>query len=433
MMRRSNARKNHLPLVSAASSKRVQPSMLPITNRPLRAKYRDKKLLSVSNILLGCKLFAIIAMASLFRIIFRRTHRDRVRINSEDIIRRKMVHLNDYLPHLHEPEPRFVATPDYGGFNIQFLAEEDTLRSIDIEKQQEWEPHDIDIDENDIDTYYAFDDDIVRNPYSEYDDDSIRTSKHCRRVAWHRKLPINCNLIHELDFLSSIQDGTAEYAGEGAYRQVHLVQLDKDPSIAFKKYRWDASYDFRDLEFMRMDAVVAEVLSAEPDIVDIYGFCALAMVNEGILGGDLEDKATPIEIERGAFIENNRSANGPQPLNNLTATQKLVYSLEMAAALSKLHAYHGGVIVHDDIHLGQFLLDDFGHLKLQDFNRAEIMLWNEEDGEYCRYRNNPGDGEVRLWKFLLCSCSQMDNLTHFMYPTVSCSRRVLGSPFERED
>ncbi|GAX24170.1 hypothetical protein FisN_4Lh255 [Fistulifera solaris] len=307
-----------------------------------------------------------------------------------------MVHFrNSFLPHLHDAKPRHVATPDYGGLKIQFLAEENAPRAIDVLQQQNWPPHDRDTDENDIDTYYAFDDDIVRNPYSEYDDDSIRTSKHCRRVAWHRKLPINCNLIHELDFLNSIQDGHAEYAGEGAYRQVHLLQLDQDPLIAFKKYRWDAAYDFRDLEFMRMDAVVAEVMSTEPDIVDIYGFCALAIVNEGILGGDLEEIATPIEIERGKFIENDKSGQGLQPLNNLTATEKILYSLEMAEALSKLHAYPGGVIVHDDIHLGQFLIDDLGHLKLQDFNRAEIMLWNEEDGEYCRYRNNPGDGEFR--------------------------------------
>jgi hypothetical protein len=341
-----------------------------------------------------------------------------------------MIHFHHPFPHLHEKESRHVATPDYGGLNIQFLAEENVPREINVHQPPNWPPHDT--DENDIDTYYAFDDDIVRNPYSEYDDDSIRTSKHCRRVAWHRKLPINCNLIHELDFLSSIRDGTAQFAGEGAYRQVHLMQLDKDSMIAFKKYRWDASYDFRDLEFMRMDAVVAEVMSAEPDIVNIYGFCALAIVNEGILGGDLEEVATSIEIERGELTEED-SEKGPQPLNNLTAIQKLVYSLEMAEALSKLHAYPGGVIVHDDIHLGQYLLDDSGHLKLQDFNRAEIMLWNEEDDEYCRYRNNPGDGEVRFSRSLLYSSIEMDNLTHLPYPTVSCSRRVLGSPSERKD
>jgi hypothetical protein len=45
----------------------------------------------------------------------------------------------------------------------------------------------------------------------------------------------------------------------------------------------------------------------------------------------------------------------------------------------------------------QFLLTpDRKHVKLNDFNRMEVMLWNDQDQEYCRYRNGPGQGEV--WK-----------------------------------
>ena len=33
-------------------------------------------------------------------------------------------------------------------------------------------------------------------------------------------------------------------------------------------------------------------------------------------------------------------------------------------------------------------------MKLNDFNRAEIMLWTGKDQEYCKYRNNPGGGDV---------------------------------------
>jgi serine/threonine protein kinase len=40
------------------------------------------------------------------------------------------------------------------------------------------------------------------------------------------------------------------------------------------------------------------------------------------------------------------------------------------------------------------LTSDHQHLKIQDFNRAEIMLWNEDDQDYCRYLNGPGHGEV---------------------------------------
>lgn len=51
------------------------------------------------------------------------------------------------------------------------------------------------------DNYYAFDDDAARNPYVDFDDDVVRTTKTCRRTAWHRRLPIDCNKLHEFDFL----------------------------------------------------------------------------------------------------------------------------------------------------------------------------------------------------------------------------------------
>jgi len=47
------------------------------------------------------------------------------------------------------------------------------------------------------------------------------------------------------------------------------------------------------------------------------------------------------------------------------------------------------------IKLGQFLLTDDGHVKLNDFNRAEIMLFNEKDQEYCPYITAAGGG---VWR-----------------------------------
>jgi len=53
------------------------------------------------------------------------------------------------------------------------------------------------------------------------------------------------------------------------------------------------------------------------------------------------------------------------------------------------------VIVHDDVQLSQFLYGVDGTLKLNDFNRAEIMLYDENRGEYCRYKNGGGYGNYR--------------------------------------
>lgn len=57
-------------------------------------------------------------------------------------------------------------------------------------------------------------------------------------------------------------------------------------------------------------------------------------------------------------------------------------------------------ISHDDFHivcsqLSQFLLnEDKTMLKLNDFNRAEFMLWDDEEKDYCKYSEGHGNGNV---------------------------------------
>ena len=102
--------------------------------------------------------------------------------------------------------------------------------------------------------------------------------KRCRRVSWHRDLPINCNTVHEIDFQSSTGQGKSQFIGSGAYRQVYLTEVGTE-SFVLKKFGLNAAYDMVDLEFMRMDSIVAERLSARKEIVDIYAFCALANFN----------------------------------------------------------------------------------------------------------------------------------------------------------
>ena len=45
--------------------------------------------------------------------------------------------------------------------------------------------------------------------------------------------------------------------------------------------------------------------------------------------------------------------------------------------------------------VNKFLFTSSMHLRLNDFNRAEIMTFNEDENEYCRYTNNPGHGDWR--------------------------------------
>ena len=229
----------------------------------------------------------------------------------------------------------------------------------------------------------------------------------CVVASLHTKISVfqnNNNFLSLLSVISHVSEGRSKFAGAGAYREVHLVELPGTTTtttatpllVALKEFYYGANYDFRDFEFMRMDAYVSDLLTSRPSAVHSYGFCGTGMLVQGFGHGDLEDLALPVHKRRGevAKIVLNDTAD-VDPLNSVSATQKLVYALEMAEALVELHGYPLGVIVHDDVHLGQFLVGDDGHLKLHDFNRAEIMLWNEQDQDYCRYRNNPGNGEVR--------------------------------------
>jgi hypothetical protein len=82
-----------------------------------------------------------------------------------------------------------------------------------------------------------------------------------------------------------------------------------------------------------------------------------------------------------------RNKDGVRPYNNLTATAKLQFALDMAESIADLHGFEEGVIVHDNVHMCQWLRTPSGHLKLGDFNRGIVMSWAFFTGEYCKFNN----------------------------------------------
>ncbi|KAL3918261.1 MAG: hypothetical protein SGARI_007512, partial [Bacillariaceae sp.] len=82
--------------------------------------------------------------------------------------------------------------------------------------------------------------------------------------------------------------------------------------------------------------------------------------------------------------------------NDFDLEQKVLICLQMAEAVADLHGYQGGVIVHQDIQLSQFLFNENAtKIILNDFNRGEFMLWDEEKNEYCKYTEGKGGGDWR--------------------------------------
>jgi serine/threonine protein kinase len=141
-----------------------------------------------------------------------------------------------------------------------------------------------------------------------------------------------------------------------------------------------------------MDAMVAERLTSSPRIYESYGFCGQGIISEFFRNGDLESVAII-----GDGIPDEKHESIPlKSYNNLTGIQKLSISLQMAEAVADLHGYFGGVITHQDIQLSQFLFDnDAKRVILNDFNRAEFMLWDDEHQVYCKYTEGKGKGDWR--------------------------------------
>jgi serine/threonine protein kinase len=142
-----------------------------------------------------------------------------------------------------------------------------------------------------------------------------------------------------------------------------------------------------------MDALVSERLTRYDGIVNIYGHCGLALLSELLDYGNLEDTA----ILGSGYIQQQdlQDKEELKPQNELTPTSKLDLALEIAELIAILHEYPDGIIVHDDVQPSQFLFDKNGHLKLNDFNRAEILLWDDQAKKYCKYRNGQGNGNFR--------------------------------------
>mmetsp|Transcript_9522 Transcript_9522/g.10902 ORF Transcript_9522/g.10902 Transcript_9522/m.10902 type:complete len:553 (+) Transcript_9522:35-1693(+) len=282
---------------------------------------------------------------------------------------------------------------DYGDFGLDFerknferVGRPRNIFQYDYLSTTEFRDIDSTPQDDDNDAYYALDDDFIR-------DIQDIPGHVCRRVSEHRRNYQNCNTIFETSYI----DNYVFYINEGAYRQVFGLQQEHEDSIVIKEMHSSIEFKTGDFEFVRMDAMVAERLTSSPRIYDIYGYCGTAIMSQYFPHGDYEDVAVP---GSGYLLtkeeKTNEQINDLEAHNNITSTNKLKISLQMAEALADLHGDPMGATVHQDIQLSQYLLSsDKQILKLNDFNRAEFMLWNDNKGEYCKYSEGSGNGNWR--------------------------------------
>ena len=176
------------------------------------------------------------------------------------------------------------------------------------------------------DPYYAFDDDKIRGQ-------GFETSS-CRRTAFHRMYNPVCNVMHEFDLTNE----NSSFAGRGYYRaafKYNFHDMNDLDSFIFKTMQFQYhDFDVNNWEFQRNDAMMMQLLQPSPHIIDMYAHCAFSLITETAIE-DIEHLIMPtggIEPEEGLMDEDDVN-----PMNNLTVSEKLELSLELATCLAEMH------------------------------------------------------------------------------------------------
>jgi serine/threonine protein kinase len=220
--------------------------------------------------------------------------------------------------------------------------------------------------------------------------------RRCYRNNWgwmHRSV---CNNFHESTMNPTLaEDGsTINYAGHGYFRDAWAIfeppGKEGSGDFVLKTSRYEkisgASARLAERENLIMDQ-----LTASPGIVDIYGSCGTSSMLERMAEVITTSIVPGIDVhdyERGYIKQeelNKLQKNDVHPMNNLTAEEKLDMALDMAESIADLHGFEGGVIVHGDIYVDQWMRTRNGKIKLNDFNLGQILDWNPSKQHYCKF------------------------------------------------
>lgn len=172
-----------------------------------------------------------------------------------------------------------------------------------------------------------------------------------------------------------------------------LKHVSTDENVILKTMRAKREVDVERMKEMQRDAIIMERLTSSPRIVDIFGYCGTSSIVE-TLPYELEEYIVPGDGM--AKQKDLDQYDDVHPMNHYTIEEKLYIALKMAESIADLHGFEGGVIVHDDVQLCQWLVDPQGNIKLGDFNRGEMMEWNERKKAYCKHENGYVNGNVSM-------------------------------------
>lgn len=209
----------------------------------------------------------------------------------------------------------------------------------------------------------------------------------CELPLWTYELHPTCNSLHESILFDnrnadSDQHLGARYLAQGFFRHTWFI-ADVSDRYVIKTTRLERPFEDNAMARIQVEALIMERTTWSPRTMSIHGHCALSVAVEW--GVPLSDKIMPKDRVFSHEALAREWDNEVKPFNEerLSVKDKLDLATAMAEGLAALHGHHEGVMLHNDLHLEQWLYGRDGQLKLNDYNQGRFLSWNPRTQEYC--------------------------------------------------
>jgi hypothetical protein len=176
-------------------------------------------------------------------------------------------------------------------------------------------------------------------------------------------------------------------------RQIQQQQIQqRQEQIILKTLKWPREYTARIYEHNRVDALVSERLTASPHVIDIYGYCGNAVLNEMASSNSMDNVAKHADLSPVKKLEYvTQAAQGiadvqsidyfhhhhPSSISSSGSGRGSITSSSYYPSMTD--TYHdpcNSTVVHNDMGPSNFLVAKNGRVKLSDFNLSVLQYWN---------------------------------------------------------
>ena len=219
--------------------------------------------------------------------------------------------------------------------------------------------------------------------------------------SWQSDSYPNCNFIHDMDLYTKLLSDDYRYIASGGFNDVFRISHNKRYSLdgldsealalkvlsPGKKHRAKIpnklEYSEKHFDIVRQDALVLERLTKSSNVLPLYGYCGFTVAIPWSTGGTLASRLS----------SSSEWSKGKKAWKNITSTTRLKYAVDAANALAEIHDLG---VVHADLTINQYLIDQHETLQLGDFNRGIYLRENiTAPGSECTFLMTENYGTTR--------------------------------------